>query len=106
MNRIAGIVLAMASSRGGIVLIDEIENGIHHTVLQDLWRAIERSAKYFDVQVFATTHSFECLSAAGRSLSEKDMVFHRLEVTNGSNQCTTYEAEEFEAALEHDFEVR
>ncbi len=47
----------------GMLLVDEIENGIHYTVLPDLWRFIFRVAHLHNVQVFATTHSWDCVEA-------------------------------------------
>lgn len=106
MNRIAQIVLAMANSRGGMVLIDEIENGIHHSVLSDLWEAIDKSSRYFDVQVFATTHSRECMVAAHYSLSSEDLRVHRLEVIDGETKCVTFEPTELAIGIEQDYELR
>ena len=68
MTQIAWLVLAIASMPDGVVLVDEIENGIHHSVLPDVWRAIDEAAKQFHTQIFATTHSFECVMAAHESL--------------------------------------
>ena len=42
MTRLARLVLAIASAPGGLVLVDEIETGLHHTVLPDVWRAVGR----------------------------------------------------------------
>lgn len=104
--RVVSLLLAIANSKGGIVLADEIENGLHHSVLKNVWSAVERSAEYFDTQVFATTHSFECLKAAYESLSGDTFLMHRLETTRERSSCTTYEPEEFASAMRHDFEVR
>lgn len=43
------------------VLIDEIENGVHHTVHIDLWKSVLSAAREHDLQIFATTHSNDCL---------------------------------------------
>ena len=49
----------------GVLLIDEIENGIHHTVQTDFWKFIFKLAatELFDVQIFSTTHSLEMVEA-------------------------------------------
>jgi hypothetical protein len=57
------IGLAMERSSGGILLIDEIENGLHYSVQPDLWQVIFETAQELDVQVFATTHSYDCVQA-------------------------------------------
>lgn len=63
MRKIFSLIVNMSSCRGGIILIDEIDNGLHHTSMQVLWKAIVECASKFNVQVFATTHSIESLAA-------------------------------------------
>ena len=79
MTRLARLVLAIASSPGGLVLVDEIETGLHHTVIADVWRAVDGAAKQFNTQVVATTHSYECVRAAHAALGSGDgFLLHRL----------------------------
>ena len=90
-----------------MVLLDEVENGIHHSILPQLWTFIERTALRFDLQVFATTHSFECVQAAYRTLEADQFRLHRLEVDeDGSNRTVTYEPDAIDAAIRHHLEVR
>ena len=70
MSRILSLALAIASVPGGIVLVDEIENGIHHSVMEEVWKAVGAFARSYDVQLFATTHSYECIGAAYRAFDE------------------------------------
>jgi predicted ATPase len=63
MNRLIGLSMALVCSKGGILLVDEIENGIHWSVLPTVWKFIIKVAKRLNVQVFATTHSNDCLRA-------------------------------------------
>ena len=107
MTQVARLVLAMSSAPGGIVLVDEIENGIHHSIMNKLWTVVAEAARQFDTQVFATTHSFECLKAAHGALSSEDWRYHRLDRTKeGVSCCVTYDTEEVEAAIRHGLEVR
>ncbi len=46
-----------------ILLIDEIENGIHYTAHHDFWKNIFKLSKELNVQVFSTTHSLEMIKA-------------------------------------------
>ena len=107
MTRLARLVLAIASAPGGLVLVDEIETGLHHTVLPDVWRAVDEAAKQFDTQIVATTHSYECIRAAHEALGSGDgFLLHRLEVSDKGNRCVTYSPESIDAAMRHDLEVR
>ena len=63
MNRVAYIILKLVNSENKILLIDEIENGIHYTNQRDFWRMLFRLAVELDTQIFATTHSLEMLQA-------------------------------------------
>lgn len=106
MTRIARILLGISDVAGGLILIDEVENGIHYSVLEKVWSAIADAAERAQVQVFATTHSFECMEAAHKALGEK-LMFHRIEDDReGRKRCVTLEAEGLAAAIRHGFEVR
>jgi len=63
INRVAEIILKLVNSEHKILLIDEIENGIHYTNQREFWRVLFRLAVELDTQIFATTHSLEMLQA-------------------------------------------
>lgn len=106
VNRLARLVLAMASERGLIVLVDEIENGFHHSILKNVWKAIYTTAERFDTQVIATTHSYECISAAHDASPGHDLALHRLDADDDGVRCVTYDSESIEGSMHHGFEVR
>jgi predicted ATPase len=70
--KVANILLHMTLARKGFVCVDEIENGIYYTRQKSLWAAIDRLSRQNQSQVFATTHSLECLQAATKALPRKD----------------------------------
>jgi len=109
INHLAHIVLAILEERQRVVLVDEIENGIYHSVLPDMWRVIAHAARESDCQVFATTHSRECVAAAHQVFSESfdyDLSVMRLEASNGHVNVIHYDRDTLEATIESDFEVR
>ncbi|MEW6716044.1 MAG: AAA family ATPase [Chloroflexota bacterium] len=109
MARLASLVLAIGNASKGVVLVDEIENGLHHSILPKVWRAIGEVARQFNTQVFTTTHSLECIVAAHRAFSESeryDFRLHRLERVNETIHAVTYDQETLEAAIETGLEVR
>ncbi|MCY4409784.1 MAG: AAA family ATPase [Caldilineaceae bacterium] len=106
MSRIARLVLAVSAVGDGIVMVDELENGLHHSVLPRVWLVLNEAAKQFNTQIFATTHSFECVRAAHNSLAGEDFRLHRLEESDDGNRCITYDPETIAAALEFNLEVR
>ncbi len=112
VTRLLSMALIIGSSpAGGIVLVDEIENGLHHSVMKSVWQGIAQFAREFDTQVFATTHSWECIRAAHEAFSEDevyDFRLHRLDRVNGEGdvKAVTYEPDILEAAFRMNFEVR
>lgn len=71
MNRMLGIALALVNAKNGILLIDEIESGLHYSVQPDMWRLVFETAVKLNVQVFATTHSLDCIRAFESAASER-----------------------------------
>ncbi|MBD2778703.1 AAA family ATPase [Iningainema tapete] len=109
MNRLLSIVLAIANAKGGTILIDEIENGLHHSVLTDVWKVIADAARRADVQIFATTHSYECIIAAHQafeSSEQYDFRYHRLERVDDEIQAITYDRENLATSEEFNWETR
>jgi hypothetical protein len=110
LGRWLNIALAIPQAQGGgILLIDEIENGLYYSVMRDVWIAIDDLAHEYDVQIFATTHSEECVFAAYQAFAASEQfhfVLHRLEKVEGRVQAVTYDQGMLEAAFEIDAEVR
>jgi AAA15 family ATPase/GTPase len=108
MQRIFYIALQFASSRDGILLIDELENGIHYSLLQDFTGFIQKLAEKFNVQVFITTHSSECIkSFISNNFKNEDISFSTI-VKDKSNQIRTinYTSSELINELEQNSELR
>lgn len=109
MGRLASLVVAVGNAPNGVVLVDEVENGLHHSILPKVWRAIGEVARDFNTQVFATTHSLECIVAAHNAFAEGglyDFRLHRLERRNEIIHAVTYDEETLAAAIETGLEVR
>ena len=108
-RRVLSILLAIANARGGVVLIDEIENGWHWSVQQQVWQAIGHAVRQNDVQVFATTHSYECINnahAAFSSCEPYDLALYRLDHLDGEIKEVRYDRDTMQYALEMFHEVR
>lgn len=108
--RLLELALAFVDSEGGLVFIDEIENGLHHSVHESIWKNIAELAREFDTQVFATTHSYECIEAAHRAFDANDGGYDfqliRLEERDGIVDSVQYDRDKLDAAIEGGFEVR
>lgn len=110
MWRLLGLALTLASARGGVLLVDEIDTGLHYTVMQKMWTMIAERSKSLDVQVFATTHSRDCYESLA-SVADPDadppgdLTIHRLEPGNGKRSIQ-FSEHEVALAAERDLEVR
>ena len=60
MWRMLGLALSLVNAKGGVLLVDEIDTGLHYSVMGDMWRMVSERAAALNVQVFATTHSRDC----------------------------------------------
>ncbi len=70
LNRLFGIILSLVNSKDGLLLIDEFENGLHYSVQVDVWRVIFKLANRLDIQVVATSHSWDAIEAFQQAASE------------------------------------
>lgn len=107
--RMLSMVLAFPHVEKGLALIDEVENGLHYTVMAEVWKVIAEFARKYDVQVFATTHSEECIRSAHVAFEElgpDDFRLHRLIRRDGKITAMTYDHEMLAAALDTGLEVR
>ncbi|WP_028667120.1 AAA family ATPase [Runella zeae] len=66
--------LAKSGKKFKLLLIDEIENGIHYIAQAEVWRMLMRLCKHFNIQLFATTHSLEMIKAFQQVCSEEELI--------------------------------
>ena len=102
---------AVANAANGFLLINEAENGIHHTLQQDYWRLMFRAAREHNVQIFATTHSWDCVAGFARAAcndKESEGVALRLEPDDddGGVRAIEYTERMLKVAADQGIEVR
>ena len=108
MTKVLGIASALINCESGMLLIDEIEGGLHYTVMLQLWKLIFKTAKDLNAQIFATTHSEDCVEAftAAAEESPEDGILIRLERQGEQIVAKTIEEKRLEIAMKHGVEVR
>lgn len=109
MQRILGIILALVNSKDGMLLVDEIENGIHYSVQQELWEVIFQLAHRLNVQVFATTHSWDCIEGFAKAAQEQKQeegVLIQLGYKKNVINATLFDEDELGIAVRQQIEVR
>ena len=108
VNRLVGICLGIGYFKGGTVLIDELEDGFHHTILPSIWRSIYDLSKEYDVQLFVSTHSKECMDALLPTVKDNEADFRLLRAHRKDKECQiqSLDGTYLQSALEQEFEVR
>ena len=108
LNRLFAIILSLVSARGGILLIDEFENGLHYSVQLDAWNTVFRLAESLDAQVFATSHSWDTIAAFQEAASQtpEDGVLVRLTRRSDSIFPTVFVEDELAVVTRDKIEVR
>lgn len=97
------------NEEGFIILIDEIENGLHHKNLKTMWKAIFKAALLMNNQIIATTHSFECIRAFIESYPKSDdnLRVFRIEREKDDNyKVNKFNKEQVELYLDSKWEIR
>lgn len=109
VSRLLSIILAIATSPNGTVIIDECENGIHYSSMPKIWEAIAKAAREYDCQVIGTTHSYECLEAAYQGISGElsdDFSYIRIDRIDNKSTAKCFDYQLLKVAIETNMEVR
>ncbi|RKH04904.1 DUF2813 domain-containing protein [Corallococcus sp. CA047B] len=109
MKRYFEFAVSLAAIENAPLYIDEIENGLHHSVLDPLWAWIARATKERNVQLFATTHSEECVQAASRIFKTQDdngLRVIRLDKQEHETKAVVYDRDLVDAAERMGVEIR
>ena len=108
-KRLLSLTLKFTQADGRTIVVDEIENGIHFSVLHDVWKQVALLSKAFDAQVFATTHSYECIVAANNAFTElesDELHVHRLYRQDERVKVQTYTKAALDTNIEYLWELR
>jgi hypothetical protein len=108
VGRLFGIALVLVNSRNRAVLIDEIENGIHWSAQPKLWEVVFSLAERLNVQVFATTHSEDCVRGFQEAMTRHpgQGMMTRLEWDGTDIRPVSFDDEELALFTQRGYEVR
>ena len=107
--RSLALVLAAHAAKGGLLTVDEFENGLHHSLLQYLWAVLLQNARQHGTQVLASTHSLDCCHALAYAASQadfRDVSLIRLENSPRGPRAVQYSPDEIMTAARQGIEVR
>lgn len=115
IKKIFSIVLNIYQSQNGLLLLDEVDNGLHYQSMPVMWQAILYAAHEYNTQVCATTHNIDSLRSLNQVLGE-DTFLHlqddisiytlRKDITSGSLYALHSNYAQFNHLTEQDIEIR
>ena len=108
-GRMFELAVGVADMNGGLLLVDEIENGLHYSTYRGIFSTLFDLAEEFDTQVIATTHSRDCAMAARKALRDKnkdDFAYHRIDRKDGKLSVANFDAETMDGAEFFRMEIR
>jgi predicted ATPase len=108
MNRLVSMLVAIPTLKNGIMIIDEVENGFYYQRFPLLWTMLNEFSKEYAVQIFASTHSLECLTAAAAEAKNSEEDFCLIRAVHGSDGCglREYSGAQFAGSMDANFEIR
>lgn len=107
--RLLAMFAELIGEQPELCIIDEIENGIHHSLLEQVWTGLASVAEETSIQIFVTTHSQECIHSAHEAFSKrKDYDFSIIQLfrNDGGVQGRVLDRKHIEAALAGDIDLR
>lgn len=97
------------AQKGGVLLVDAIDSGLHFTTMSDMWRVIWEIATKLDVQVFATTNNSDCWTSLASIVSNENVDRHGItiqRIEQGKTTAVVFNEREIAIAAERGIEVR
>ena len=108
-KRLLALRLSFVGAENGVLLVDEIDAGLHWTVMDEMWKFVIEVAKRLNVQVFAATHSKDCIEGLGSLLRNRPDLKGEVslqKVTRLLSEAVCLQADQIKVAVEQDIEVR
>ena len=109
MRRLLALSLSLMRTAEGFLLIDEIDTGLHWTIMEEMWRLVVETAKRSSIQVFATTHSFDCLRGLASLVESRPDLAGEISVQKIERllkKAVDVDAQGLRVAVEQNIEVR
>ncbi len=109
MRRLLALALSLIKTQNGILLVDEIDTGLHYSIMGDMWRLVAQTAQRYNIQVFATTHSFDCVRGLDwlcRNHPDIGADVSLQKIEHDLSSAVALDAEQIKISVEQDIEVR
>jgi len=88
MEKLLSLIVAIAFSPNRVIYLDEIENGLHYSIIPKIWKALGKALRKYHCQLITTTHSRECIQAAHEGLSDMSEDFRYIRLHRKDKEIT------------------
>lgn len=109
IRRLLALSLSLVRTAGGFLLIDEIDTGLHFSVMEEMWKLVVNTAKRSNIQVFATTHSYDCIQGFASLLKSCPDFISEVsiqKIDSSLDRAVSLDANQIKVAVQQDIEVR
>lgn len=112
IRRMINIISSVFVENYNILLVDEIDNGMHYSAHKLLWSAIMKFVVRHDIQMFVTTHNIECLQSLANAMKEAPEfqavanVYNIARTAKEGFQAYRYSYDELKEAIDNEMEIR
>ena len=109
IRRLLALALSLTQLSGGVLLVDEIDTGLHWTVLEGLWKLVIEQATRTNIQVFATTHSYDCirgLASLAASHPRLAPEFTVQKIERALTRAVGFDSDDVEKAIKNEIDLR
>ncbi|MBQ3779801.1 MAG: AAA family ATPase [Fibrobacter sp.] len=107
VRKIVSLLTSIYECRDGVLLVDEISNGFHYSVMAKLWNVVIEACKNNQVQLFATTHDLDSIRGLSEYADDESVAAFHLEKLNDDELKGYYFSKnDLEYTLRQSIEVR
>ena len=109
MRRLLALSLSLVRAAEGFLLVDEIDTGLHWSVMEEMWKLVVETAMKSSIQVFATTHSLDCILGLASLLKARDDLCDGVaiqKIERGIRRSVSFDAEAIVTATDLGVELR
>lgn len=109
-RKIVSLLTAIYDCKNGILLVDEISNGFHYSVMCSLWKVLINAAIRNNTQLFITTHDTDSIKGLRDAAFNKhdNMVatFKLLKTSDDELKAYHYSLKSLDYSINQEIEVR
>lgn len=109
VSRLLSLGAALGVTQFGRLFIDEIDTGLHYSKLSDMWRMVIKAAKKLELQIFATSHSLDCIRALEEACDNDESLRDEValfSIDRRMDEAVRYGGDELSVVVAHEIEVR